>query len=151
MPADVRLTPHFFLSQFTVSPHAGRAGMRNAPLAAQVENLRRLAYTLELVRGHLNGCPVYLLRAFRQLGPGIDAALIPAADGRSAEFIAPDFGTPRQICAHLVAQGLAFDRLVDAGEWVQLDISRHGHPPRGRLCTGVFEFGRPMRELEGLV
>jgi zinc D-Ala-D-Ala carboxypeptidase len=148
MPADVRLTPNFFLSQLTVSPLHARAGMRNQPLGAQLHDLRRLAQTLEAVRSNLNGCQVCVLRAFRHFRLDGDEA---AADGRSADFIAPAFGSPREICAHLVAQGFAFERLVNAGQWVQLDIPRFGHEPRRQLQTGVFEFGQPMRYLEGLL
>jgi zinc D-Ala-D-Ala carboxypeptidase len=158
MPADVRLTPHFFLSQLTVSPLAGRAGMRNQPLGAQFENLHRLAQALEVVRSNLGGCQVCVLRALRQaplpiyVGDSVvGEADLTAAHGRSAEFIAPEFGSPRDICAHLVAQGFAFDRLVNAGGWVQLDIPKFGQAPRLQLQTGVFEYRRPMRYLEGLL
>jgi hypothetical protein len=44
-----------------------------------------------------------------------------------------------------------FDRLVNCGEWVQLDIPKFGFEPRRQLQTGVFEHGQPMRYLEGLV
>jgi zinc D-Ala-D-Ala carboxypeptidase len=152
MPADVRFTPHFFLSQLTVSPLAGRAGMRNQPLGAQFENLRRVAQTLEVVRSNLNGCQVCVLRAFRHVPWEAKTDVFdPAAEGRSVEFIAPDFGSPRDICAHLVAHGLQFDRLVNAGEWVQFDIPRFGQAPRLQLQTGIFEYGQPMRYLEGLL
>lgn len=151
MPADTRLTAHFFLSQLTVSPHAGRSGMRNQPLGAQFENLRRLAQSLEVVRSLLNGCDLHILRAFRH-GPiqsiGGDE---PSVEGRSAEFIAPAFGSPRDVCAHLVGHDLVFDRLVCAGDWVQIDIPRFGQAPRGQVQTGVFEHGHPMRFLEGLL
>lgn len=151
MRADTRLSAHFYLSQLTASPHAGRAGVRNEPLGAQFENLRRLAQVLELVRWQLNGCQVHVLRAFqRATAPCSDTAR-PAADGRSVEFIAPEFGTPREICANLVQHGLGFDRLVNAGGWVQLDIPCQGHAPRRQLQTGVFEHGQPMRYLEGLL
>lgn len=151
MPADVCLTAHFFLSQLTVSPLAGRAGMRNQPLGAQFENLRRLAQTLEVVRSQLNGADVCVLRAFRHVALQTHDSTDAAADGRSAEFIAPAFGSPRDVCAHLIAQGLVFDRLVCAGEWVQLDLPRFGQEPRRQLQTGVFEYGQPMRYLEGLL
>jgi hypothetical protein len=149
MPADARLSPHFYLSQLTVSPHAGRSGIRNQPLGAQLENLRRLAQALELVRSNLNGCAVHVLRAFCR--SAVDANQDPAGEGRTAEFIVPAFGPPRDACAHLVAQGMVFDRLVNAGEWVQLDIPRFGQAPRRQLQTGVFEHGQPMRYLEGLL
>lgn len=151
MPADTRLTTHFFLSQLVVSPLAERAGMRNRPLGVQFENLRRLAQSLELVRLHLNGCDLHVLRAFRHVPLQCKVGDDPSADGRSAEFIAPAFGSPREICAHLVGHDMVFDRLVCAGEWVQLDITKFGHAPRGQVQSGVFEHGQPMRYLEGLL
>lgn len=151
MPADARLTVNFYLSQLTVSPLAGRAGMRNQPLGAQFENLRRLAQTLEVARSVLNGAQICVLRAFRHVPLRKDAAGDPAADGRSVDFIAPAFGSPRDVCAQLVAHGLVYDRLVNAGDWVQLDIPKFAHAPRGQLQTGVFEYGQAMRYLEGLL
>jgi zinc D-Ala-D-Ala carboxypeptidase len=151
MPADTPLTPNFFLSQLTVSPLAGRAGMRNQPLGVQFDNLRRLAQTLEVVRSSLSGCQVCVLRAFRHVPLQTKDNADPAAAGRSVDFIAPAFGSPREVCAHLIAQGFAFDRLVNAGEWIQLDIPQFGHEPRRQLQTGVFEYGQPMRYLEGLL
>jgi len=153
MPTDERLTRHFFLSQLTVSPLMGQAGLRNQPLGQQIENLRRLAQTLEVVRAHLDGATICVLRAFRvrphhlPVGSVDDAA----GEGRSAEFIAPEFGSPREICAHLVAHGVAFDRLVNAGDWVQLDIPPVGRSPRRQVQTGCFEFAAPMRYMEGLL
>lgn len=151
MPADARLSPHFFLSHLTVSPHAGRSGMRNEPLGVQFDNLRRMAQTLELVSWLLNGCQVHVLRAFQRATAPCSDASSPAADGRSVEFIAPEFGSPRDVCAHLVAHGLHFERLVNAGDWIQLDIPRFGQASRLQLQTGVFEYGRPMQYLEGLL
>jgi zinc D-Ala-D-Ala carboxypeptidase len=150
MPRDVQLTTHFYLSQFTASPHAGRAGMRNEARSEQIENLRRLAQTLEVVRANLVGADIHVLRAFRRIdcAQSMDA---PAFHGRCAEFIAPAFGTPRDICGHLIAHGLVFDRLVNCGEWVQLEIPLLGAQPRRQLQTGTFEHGHPMRYLEGLI
>ncbi|MBI2770009.1 MAG: hypothetical protein HYX47_10325 [Burkholderiales bacterium] len=152
MPAADKLTHNFYLSHLTVSPHAGRAGMRNEPLGAQLENLRRLAVSLEVARAMLMGNQVCVLRAFQRCPADLNFMRAhPAAEGRSVEFIAPGFGTPRDICAHLVAQGMVFDRLVNAGDWVQLDIPAFGREARRQLQTGVFEHGQPMRYMEGLL
>lgn len=151
MPADVRLSAHFYLSQFTAWPDAAQAGQRNVPLGQQEENLRRLAQLLELVRGALNGAEINILRAFRRgaLTPG---GRNPAAEGRCVDFIAPAFGTPREICAHLVAMRLVSERLLCAPTWVSIEIAPFGQTePRRQVQTGVFEHGVPMRILEGLL
>lgn len=150
MPADVRLTAHFHLSQFTACPEAISAGQRNEPLAHQVENLHRVAQVLEVVRGSMSGAHVHVLRAFRrhsiQFGQP-DAY----ADGRAVDFIVPAFGAPREICAHLLGLGVLSERLVCAPAWVHLEVPPFGREPRRQIQTGVFEHGQPMRYLEGLV
>lgn len=151
MPADAKLTAHFYLSHFTASPLLARAGLSNVPNSAQTENLRRMAQTLEVVRANLVGAQITVLRGFRRVALERIGVMESASDGRSVDFIAPEFGTPRDICAHLVAHGLVFDRLVAAPDWVQLDIPEFGHEPRRVLQTGVFEHNAPMRYLEGLV
>lgn len=150
MPADISLTAHFYLSQFTVWPDAARAGQRNEPLAHQVENLRRVAQLLELVRGTLNGAEIHVLRAFRR-GAAMPGQRDPANDGRCADFIAPAFGTPRDICAHLIAQGIRSERVLCAPTFVHIEVPPFGIVPRYQVQTGVFEHGQPMRIMEGLV
>lgn len=149
MAIDERLSPHFYLSHLTVSPLAGRAGLRNEPLGHQVENLRRLAKQLELVQQLLGGARVTVLRAFRPVALVRPQEIDPAAEGRSCDFIAPEFGSPREIVAHLVANGIGFDRLINAdNKWVQLDIPAAGIEPRKQLQIGVFEHGKAMRYME---
>ena len=150
MLRDEPLTSHFYLSQLIANPVMARAGLRNEPMSAQVANLRRTAQALEVVRAMLAGADVHVLRGYRQVavvGSGDEAE----GDGRSVDFIAPRFGTPREICAHLIAQGLVFDRLVAAPQWVQLDIPRHAQEPRRILQTGVFMPFSSMTYLEGLL
>lgn len=149
MPADVRLTAHFFLSQFTVCPDAARAGRRNEPLAHQVENLRRVAQVLELARGTMSGADIHILSAFRRSNEQFDTDA--AAEGRAVDFIVPGFGTAREVCAHLAGMRVLSDRMVCAHDWVRIEVPRVGREPRRQLQTGVFEHGQPMRYLEGLV
>lgn len=150
MPADVSLTAHFFLSQLTVCPDAARAGQRNEPLAHQVENLRRVAQHLELIRGAMSGAQIQILRGFRRSSTQFgepDAY----AEGRAVDFIVPAFGSPRDVCAHLVARGLVPERLVLCPGWVQLEVPAFGREPRRQIQTAHFEHGRPLDYVEGLV
>lgn len=150
MPADVRLTAHFHLSQFTVCPDAISAGQRNEPLAHQVENLRRVAQALEVVRASIDRAPIHVLRAFRRSSTQFgkpDAY----SEGRGVDFIIPSLGTPRDVCAFVLTLGLGFERLVCAPGWVHLELPAFGREPRRQLQTGVFEHGRPMQYLEGLL
>ena len=150
MPADVRLTAHFHFSQFTAWPESIACGRGNEPLAHQVDNLRRVAQLLEAVRSAVGGSPIHVLRGFRRSNEQFghpDAY----AEGRGADFIVPTFGTPREICAHLVGAGLVSERLVHAPGWVHVEVPPFGREPRRQIQTAVFEHGQALRFLEGLV
>lgn len=154
MPTDTQLTPNFWLSEFTVSGAAERRGIRNLPNTAQIENLRRLANVLEVVRSNLVGAPILVSSGFRN--PEVNAAVGGARtsahlDGRAADFTAPRFGSPKDICRQLVTAGVTFDQLIFEGTWVHLGISVFGEAPRNQVLTAVFERGQPARYIRGIV
>lgn len=150
---DHQLSPHFWLSEFTVSGEAARRGIRNEPVGTQLDNLRRLAQCLEVVRSNLVGNPVLISSGFRNaevnalVGGSRTSAHV---DGRAADFTCPGFGTPRMVCEALVATGVVFDQLIFEGTWVHLGIPVWNEPPRQQVLTAVFERGQPTRYLKGL-
>lgn len=154
MPQDNQLTPHFALSEFTVSGWAERNGVRNVPNAAQTENLRRLANLLEVVRSYLVGAPITISSGFRnaQVNAAVGGASHSAhLDGRAADFIAPRFGTPRDICQQIVTADITFDQLIFEGSWVHLSIAVAVERPRRQVLTAIFERGQPARYIKGIV
>jgi len=151
---DYPLSPHFWLSECTVSGMATRRGIRNEPVGSQLENLRRLAQCLEVVRSNLVGHPILISSGFRnsQLNALVGGSRTSAhLDGRAADFTCPGFGTPRQICEQLVTAGVVFDQLIYEGTWVHLGIPVWGEAPRQQVLTAIFERGQPTRYLKGIV
>lgn len=154
MVLDTHLSAHFQLTEFTLSSIAVRRGIPNIPDDDQVVNLRRLAMVLERVRAQLGGVPLLISSGFRNsevnaaVGGGRTSAHL---EGRAADFIAPAFGPPREICAALLKSDIAFDQLIFEGAWVHLGIAIAGEEPRRQVLTAVFQRGAPTRYLRGIV
>lgn len=154
MRADYQLTPHFHLSELTVSGAAERRGIRNEPVGTQLDNLRRLAQCLEVVRSNLVGHPILISSGFRcrEVNAIVGGSRTSAhLDGRAADFTCPGFGSPRQVCEQLITNGVVFDQLIYEGTWVHLGIPVWGEEPRKQVLTAVFERGQKPRYLKGLV
>lgn len=154
MRQDLLLTPHFHLSELTISGAAERRGIRNEPVGSQLDNLRRLAQCLEVVRSNLVGNPILITSGFRsrEVNAIVGGARTSAhLDGRAADFTCPAFGSPREVCAQLITNGVVFDQLIYEGTWVHLGIPVFGEPPRQQVLTAIFERGQKARYLKGLV
>lgn len=154
MRGDLQLSPHFRLSEFTVSGVAERRGIRNVPLGTQIENLKRLAQVLEVVRSNLNGNPILISSGFRnaEVNAAVGGSRTSAhIDGRAVDFICPGFGTPKEVCQQLVTNGIVFDQLIYEGTWVHLGIAILGEQPRQQVLTAIFERGSSTRYLRGLI
>lgn len=156
MQADQQLSPHFRLSEFTHSQAATRFGIANEPAVAQLVNLARLAYTLEDVRVALGDTPLIISSGYRSaaLNDIVGGASRPPSahlDGRAADFIAPAFGTPRQVCQRLIDLRITFDQLIFEGGWVHFGIAAAGAQPRSQVLTAVFAAHSRPRYLRGLI
>lgn len=145
MPSDEKLSPHFQLSEFLHSQAAVRRGLSNAPGPAALNNLRRLAQKLELVRTALGDVPLLISSGYRS--PAVNQAVGGASNsahlsGLAADFTAPGFGSPRDICRVLASKaGISFDQLIYEGTWVHFAIAPAGTAPRGDQLTAVFRPG----------
>jgi len=155
MPSDTALSPHFHLSELTVSAEAERAGLRNDPLPPHIRNLQRLALTLEAVRSLLGDKPITVLSGFR--APAVNKA-VGGADksahlqGLAADIICPAFGTLRQICEHLIASKLVFDQLIqEGGRWVHIGLPLTTGSARQEVLTAVFVKGLRPQYRAGLL
>lgn len=151
---DERLGSFFWLSEFLRSDTATRQGLANRPGPAELANIRQvLAPGMERVRSLL-GVPVQITSGFR--APAVNAAVGSAASsqhvqGLAADFIAPEFGTPRTIVRELMLRQpeLRFDQLIFEGTWVH--ISFVPGKPRGEVLTAHFVPGQPVTYSKGLV
>ena len=152
--ADQQLSPHFWLSELTSSQLATRQKLQNIPLGPQVENLRRLALLLEDVRLALHGVPMIVSSGFRSrsinrlVGGAPNSA---HCDGRAADFTAPSFGSPRQICQRLHDCGVVYDQLIYEQAWVHIAVPPPDEAPRREALTAFFHAYGPPTYAKGLL
>ncbi|WP_422099110.1 D-Ala-D-Ala carboxypeptidase family metallohydrolase [Variovorax sp.] len=147
------LSTHFSLAELTASQTAARNGLKNEPGPDALANLRRLAVVLEDVRTALLQAPMLVSSGFRSanvnalVGGAADSA---HKDGRAADFTAPRFGSPRDVCQRIVDAGITFDQLIYEGTWVHIGIARVGEQPRRQVLTAIFANKQPTRYVGGL-
>lgn len=133
----MNLTEHFTLAELTASETAARQGIDNTPSDVIIHNLTRTALLLEQVRTLL-GAPVIISSGYRC--PALNSAIGGAPRsahmlGLAADFIAPAFGTPLEVCQALSANGLQYDQLIhEFGRWVHIGL-REGEPRRQDLTA----------------
>ena len=127
-PGDMRLSPHFLLSEFTRSSTAEARDIENRPGPEHYANLRQLAATLERVRSALGDNPILISSGYRS--PALNRAVGGSAtsdhaNGLAVDFTCPGFGGVRAGCEAIVAAGIPFDQVIyEQGntEWVHLGI-----------------------------
>ena len=150
-----RLSPHFTLAELTVSNAGVRAGLRNLPLGTALDNLTRLANTLEQVRALLFGAPLLVSSGFRS--PAINALIGGSATsahmrGLAADFIAPKYGRPKAIAEAIRDSSIQFDQLIFEGTWVHLGLAEAATSPRRQVLTAQFRgAGQKTLYFQGIV
>lgn len=141
----MKLSPNFSLSEFTFSQTAVRKGIDNTPPPDVIENLKRLALTMEQVRLVL-GTPIIVSSGYRC--PELNALIggSPTSDhrfGKADDFTSPGFGTPYEVALAISRSGIKFDQLIYEGTWVHLGI---GERMRQQLLTARFPNGKAVYE-----
>jgi zinc D-Ala-D-Ala carboxypeptidase len=153
MPQDQRLSPNFWLSEFTRSGAAVRHGLRNEPLASHILNLKRVAVTLEQVRAYLGHKAIIISSGYRcpALNTLVRGSKYSAhMQGLAADFVCPDFGSPREICTVIADSHIAFDQLIFESNWVHLSQPATFGAGRREVLTAVFQSGQDVTYLKGL-
>lgn len=153
MLRDEKLSPHFQLSEFLHSQASVRLGLPNEPGPTALNNLRRLAQQLERVREVLGSVPLLISSGYRSVEVNRaagGAARSAHLAGLAADFTAPRFGTPREICRALANAGIPFDQLICEGTWVHFAVAPSGSAPRGERLTAMFHPGGPTTYLGGI-
>ena len=141
---DERLQQHFWLSEFLRSDTALRRGIDNVPKAGELANIRNvLAPGMVRVRNLLR-TPVLITSGYRS--EALNAAVGGSKSsqhlqGLAADFISPDFGTPRKIAQMLMERSteIRFDQLIWEGQWVHISFGPGA--PRGEVLTAHFFAG----------
>ena len=140
----MQLSPHFTLSELTVSETAARRGISNVPDAKALANLARLAGVLEQVRS-LVGRPVVVTSGYRSkaVNKAIGGSTTSAhMTGLAADINCPGL-TPKQLCQRIEASGIQYDQLIlEFDGWTHIGLSE-GAPRRQELTirkgTGYLE------------
>jgi zinc D-Ala-D-Ala carboxypeptidase len=138
----MQLTQHFHLSEFTDSNYATRHGIKNLPSPNIIGNLKTLAEALERVR-KLLGYPISISSGYRnpELNRGIGGASQSAhLYGYAADFICPQFGTPKEIVKYLKYSGIKYDQVIcEGGKWIHLSVDPR---MRNNTLTATFKNGK---------
>jgi hypothetical protein len=136
----VNLSPHFSLAELIASQVATRKGIDNAPAAAIVANLTRLAALLEQVRA-LAGAPITISSGYRS--PALNKAVGGAANSAHVLGLAADISTaklaPKALALLIRQSDIAFDQLIYVGTWVHIGLSTGA--PRRQVLTAKFAGG----------
>jgi len=127
----MNLSKHFTLAELT---HTDHRTLDNTPNDGEIENLKRLAAFLELVKTQLGGRPVMVNSAFRSKAVN-DA--VGSSDksqhrlGCAADIRVPGM-TPDAIVRAVMASGLAYDQIIrEFDSWTHISIPSFPNlPPR---------------------
>ena len=114
----MNLSPHFSLAELTVTDHRS---LDNTPNAGEIENLRRLAAFLELVKDRLGGL------------------------GCAADIRVPGF-TPDSVVLAVMASGLAYDQVIrEFDAWTHISIPNLPTLPPRKMALIIDKSGtRPF-------
>jgi zinc D-Ala-D-Ala carboxypeptidase len=123
------VSEHFTLAEFLYSDTADKLSIKNTPTWTVVDNLARLANTMERVRKLLGSNAISISSGYRcpAVNQAVGGALNSAhLDGLACDFTCPKYGTPEMICKvlqpHLVE--LDVDQLIwEFGSWVHLGLA----------------------------
>jgi hypothetical protein len=122
----MKLSPHFELSEFTISDTALRTGIANIPSPHVMANLKTLAEGLEQIRALL-GQPIFITSGYRSptLNRFIGGSQSSAhCLGFAADFKCPAFGKPVDIVAKIKDSGIKYDELFNEGNtWVHFSVA----------------------------
>lgn len=139
------LTKHFTLDELTFTDHRT---LDNVPNDLEIENLRRLAHTLEAVRAALGNRPIVVNSAFRSVAVNAAVGGKPNSqhlNGCAADIRVPGM-TPDQVVRAILLSGLEYDQLIrEFDRWTHISIPAvQGTPARRQALiidkTGVRPF-----------
>lgn len=121
----MKLTEHFTLEEFLKSDKAAKNNIDNTPTPEIIENLKKLAATLEQVRNLYNQ-PIYITSGYRC--PALNKAVGGAATSDHLNGLAVDFTIKgvgvEETCKAIEKSGIKFDQLIFEQTWVHLGIGQ---------------------------
>lgn len=146
----MKLTEHFTLEEFTRSNIASRLRIDNRVPDELMANIQLTANKLELVRKVL-GFPIVITSGYRC--PLLNARVGGVSTSAHTKGLAVDFhcayGTPKEICQHLIDTGVQFDKLIqEHNQWVHIGFSPNYN--RQIVLTAIKNSGKTVY-VNGLV
>lgn len=133
------LSPHFSLEELTASTLATRLNIDNTPTQSIIDHLKSLAFGLEKIRSTLGNFTIHIDSAYRcqELNIAVGGAIHSAhMSGYAADFVCPDFGSPKDIITSISKSGILFDQCIHEGTWVHISFD-----PRLRQDVLTAHFG----------
>jgi hypothetical protein len=139
----MQLSNHFSLAEMTASEVATRKGLDNTPPPDVIENLKLLCVYLERVRDLLSA-PLIVHSGYRSVKVNTAVGGSPSSahtKGLACDFIAPEFGTPQEVCKMILESNIAYDQLIFEQSWTHFAI---GDNMRKLVLTAHFESGKAI-------
>lgn len=137
----MNLTDHFTLEEMIASREAAVHSINNYPPPAIIDNLKRTAAVLELVRKVLN-FPLHINSGYRSpevnqlVGGAKNSAHM---DGLAADVICPQFGDPIAVAGKIMQSSWVLDEIdqliYEYGSWVHVGLAKAGDRPRKQILT----------------
>lgn len=136
---DEKISPNFTLGEFLRSETAARRGIDNMPPPDIFLALKRLAANLEDVH-RLLGVPIHISSGYRclVLNRAIGSKDTSAhVRGLAADFDAPEYGPPIDVCRAIYASDIAYDQLIYEHTWTHIAWPEVGAKARRMTLTLV--------------
>ena len=143
-----QITRDFSLAEFTHSQYAERHNINNTPSDYELANIINItAPKAQKIRDLLNK-PMLITSGYRcySLNRAVGGSLTSDhLGGLAIDFIAPQFGTPKEVAKFLqkYVQDLGINQLIHEGTWVHVGFAGVGQKPKGDVLTAKFKNGRP--------
>lgn len=127
----MNISQHFTLAELT---HTDHRALDNTPNEGEIENLKRLAVLLELVKTQLGGRPIMVNSAFRSAAVNAAVGSKDTSQHRSgcaADIRVPGL-TPDEVVRSVMTAGLPYDQIIrEFDAWTHISIpSFPSLPPR---------------------
>lgn len=142
----MQLTPHFALAELTRSTTAIRHGLDNTPPPVVVENLRRIADLLEIIRAHFNK-RIRISSGYRS--PELNRLVGGSQQSAHRVGLAVDFTIddvpPAVVCTWIADNITGFDQCIyefGAGGWCHLGLAAGDAHPRQQLLSAGKAMGK---------
>jgi zinc D-Ala-D-Ala carboxypeptidase len=130
----MRLSPNFSLDELTASETAARHGIDNTPDEKTIQNLTRLANTLQEVRALLGNKVIIVSSGYRspELNKKVGGSgTSDHCKGLAADFICPSYGTPDEIVRAVMASPIPYKQVIrEFDKWVHFSIPEEGEAAR---------------------